>query len=430
MKNKLPSILLGLSLVTLFGFDVGQEVELTTFLNGRANPNFLKYTKNVQTLLDKGTTGEVLEVKKFGSGNSGIKMKVNGGKKNGETYWVYYNKENPGIKLTDKNSKKEVTPEVVTVAVKADATLIRSMSASRDLGEHAVIEAAKEAVTVLNTDRIQQTTKAQDNTDCPPEVNLSKQSIETTPEENFKETDYVEPFRETPRTLTDYYPSCKTVRSQPWETCDYKGAIEEFKLSNGGPNKIVTANEYYINRTFQFQFDDRARSDMKMLVVDSPDDTTSHTTYSIMLFFPRSVLPSIKQVGNELHVTLPNKEIVKYDVKTKEVIGGVFTEGKMAQGGNKKALPAAVKYTGNGVMIRADKSGDLPYGDIEDRNGKPAPSITTATVSKKGFKDCKIPSKDIWYTDYNKKTVLIKPELANDSGLDSFIKKKCGFSLF
>lgn len=429
MKKIIPTVLLSLSLTTLLGFSVGQEVELTTFLNGRANPNFLKYTKNVQTLLDKGTTGEVLEVKNFSTGNSGIKMKVAGGKRNGETYWVYYNKDNPGIKVTDKKSKKEVLPDTITNAGTADATLERAMTGNRDLGEHAVIETARAAATVLDSKRIQETIKTQDNSDCPPDVNLSKQSVSTTPEDNYRETDYVGPFRETPRALTDYYTNCKTLNSQPWETCDYKGAVEEFKFSNGGPNKIVTANEYYINRTFQFQFDDRARSDMKIMVVDAPDDTTSHTTYSIMLFFPRSVLPSIKKEGNELHVTLPNKEIVKYDATTKEVIGGVFTEGKMAQGGNKKALPPNIKYTGNGVMIRADKSGDLPYGDIENSRGR-APSITIATVSKKGFKDCKIPSKDIWYTDYEKSNVLIKPEYATDAGLDSFIKKKCGFSLF
>ncbi|MBC7539624.1 MAG: hypothetical protein H7281_12445 [Bacteriovorax sp.] len=429
MKNKLPTILLCLSFSTLFGFDVGQEVELTSFLNGRANPDFLKFTDNIKTQLPKGTTGEVMEVKKFNTGNSGIKMKVNGGAKNGETYWVYYNKEDPAIELTDKKTKTVVTPEEAKIN-ETKAITLRTVAASRDLGEHAVIETAKEAVVLLDKKEISKATAAQNNKDCPPDANISKQSLSQTGEGAYKETDFVGPFRETPRKLEDYFPGCNSVDNNPWETCKYKGAVEEFKLTNGGPNKIVTANEYYINRSFEFQFDDRARSDMKMMVVDAPDDTTSHTTYSIMLFFPRSVLPSIKKEGNELTVTLPNKEIVKYDATTKEIIGGVFTEGKMAQGGNKKALPPAVKYTGAGVMIRADKSGDLPYGDIEDSKGNRAPSITTATVSKKGFPDCKIPSKDIWYTDYDKKNVLIKPEYATDAGLDSFIKKKCGFSLF
>ncbi|MBC7427811.1 MAG: hypothetical protein H7336_04305 [Bacteriovorax sp.] len=429
MKNKLPTILLSLSLATLFGFDVGQEVELTTFLNGRANPDFLKYTKNIQTNLVKGTAGKVLEVKKFSSGNAGIKMKITGGAKNGETYWVYYNKANPSLALTGKKSKKEVTPEAAQPN-EARALITRNVAASRDLGEHAVIETARQAKALLESKQIGDSTSAKNNKDCPPEENISKQTLSQTGEESYKETDFVAPFRDTPRKIDDYFPSCAQIDNNPWETCRYKGAVEEFKLTNGGSNNIVKNNEYYINRTFEFQFDDRAKSDMKVMVVDAPDDTTSHTTYSIMLFFPRSILPSIKKEGNELTVTLPNKEIVKYDATTKEVIGGVFTEGKMAQSGNKKALPAAVKYTGAGVMIRADKSGDLPYGDIETKGGGRAPSITTATVSKKGFPDCKIPSKDIWYTDYTKNNVLIKTEYATDAGLDSFIKKKCGFSLF
>ena len=148
-------------------------------------------------------------------------------------------------------------------------------------------------------------------------------------------------------------------------------------------------------------------------------------------FSPRSVLPSIKEVDDELNVTLQNKEVVRYNAKTKEIIGGVLTEGKMAQDpkNKNKAIPANIKYTGESVLMRASKSGDLPYGDIELRDGSKARSTTVATVSKKGHKDCQIPSKDIWYNTPDE-DFLIKPELASDAGLDSFLKKKCGFSLF
>ncbi len=165
MKKTLPTILLGLSLTTLLGFDVGQEVELTTFLNGRANPNFLKYTKNVQTLLDKGTTGEVVEVKKFSSGNSGIKMKVNSGPKSGESYWVYYNKADPAIKLTDEKSKKEVTPDAAKLN-QTNALVKREIAASRDLDEHAVIETARAAAKDLDAKKINEATSLQAGNGC------------------------------------------------------------------------------------------------------------------------------------------------------------------------------------------------------------------------------------------------------------------------
>lgn len=427
MKNKLPTILLVLSLSTLFGFDVGDEVELDSFLNARTHPNFLKSTQNIKTTLAKGTTGEVLEVKKFSSGNSGIKMKVSSGPKAGESYWVYYNKKNPALSLTDKKHKESTTPENLNPKDSPRAELKRTTAAIRDLEEQAVVDTVKSSE-VVNQEIKQVLTPPQ--ADCPQISLQTTTPMDNVAESNYNETHLVEPYRDRPRVQTGH-PTCGSSKLASYSVCKRDGQIEEFHISNGGPNKIVSTNEYYINRSFNFIFDDRAKSDIKLLVSDAPDDYTSHTTYSIMLFFPRSVLPAIKQVGNELHVTLPNREVVRYSAQTKEIIGGVLTEGKMAQDPkSKKALPPNLKYTGEGVVITASKSGDLPYGDIELRDGRSAPSITTATVSKKGHKDCKIPSKDLWYNDQEKNNVLIKPEYATDQGLDSFLKKKCGFSLF
>jgi hypothetical protein len=82
-------------------------------------------------------------------------------------------------------------------------------------------------------------------------------------------------------------------------------------------------------------------------------------------------------------------------------------------------------------MIRANKKGDLPFGDIEKKDGTNAPSVSTAVITKKGAKDCKVESKDIWYTNYEKGgQVFIKPELATDEGMDVFLKNKCNFSIY
>jgi len=85
---------------------------------------------------------------------------------------------------------------------------------------------------------------------------------------------------------------------------------------------------------------------MKLLVSDAPDDTTSHITYSAMVFLPRKILPSIKRIDNELIVTLPTKEIVKFNAQTKEIIGGALSEGSMKQEKNKKASPPDIQYRG------------------------------------------------------------------------------------
>ncbi len=434
MGKKTPIILLTLSLTTFLAFKVGDEVELESFLNGRTHPNFLSSAGNVKTGLKKGTTGDIVDIKNFTSGNSGIKMKISNGPHAGKTYWVYYSKNNPALKLTDKKQKEIATPEEAKSADSPKAETLRDTSAIRDPKEAAEVATIGQAQTLAT--KINETLTPP-VLDCPPKVEKKPEVVlSSVSEDNYQVSDLVAPFRDRPG-VNERYPYCRNASATSIYTVCRKGREdnippEGFKIANGGPNPIVQTNEYYINRTFEFSSPGRARSDMKLMVVDAPDDTTSHTTYSIMLFFPRTNLPSIKEVDNELHVTLPNGEEVKYNAKTGEIIGGVLSEGKMAQDpkNKNKAFPAAVKYNGTGVVIRADKSGDLPYGDIELRDGSNAPSTTIATVSKKGFKDCKIPSKDLWYNDREKKDVLIKPEFASDEGLDSFLKKKCGFSLF
>jgi len=161
MKNKLPTILLALSFTSLVGFSTGDEIELDSFLSGRTNPSFLKYSKNIATTLSKGTTGEVLEIKKFETGNSGIKMKVTSGPKSGESYWVYYNKKDPAIKLASKKTKKEVTPEVIEVkptGKPADtffAQSLRDVRATRDMEEHSIKQSAQMAAETLQAGSLQ-----------------------------------------------------------------------------------------------------------------------------------------------------------------------------------------------------------------------------------------------------------------------------------
>ena len=467
MKNKLPTILLALSLTTLAGFDVGQEVELDSFLNARTHPNFLKYTKNIKTTLAKGTTGEVQEVKKFSSGNAGIKMKVTNGPKTGQSYWVYYNSKTPAIKLTDKKEKKEIPlaevqlkdvkgpeidlkmPEVKVQAVEGDvkAELLEPVTATRDASEHATEETVKESLNIKAD--VDSTLAAQDETDCatttseikvravasvtdsePFSLVVVESPLADSNEADYKLSDITAPFRARPVTVNE---GTSSGASAPGAKESYdtlrngrNGKVKGFSFTNKGPNSIVTDKDRY--RLFEFKAEDLAKSDMKVELAEYDVTSTSKSVNTIMMFFPRTVLPAIKEVGNELHVTLPTKEVVKFNAQTKEIIGGVFSEEKMTATALKK--PAHVKYNGSGVMIRADKAGDLAYGDIERNDGSTAPSVSIATVSKKGQKDCKIPSKDIWYNDKTVNDVLIKPELSTDEGLDNFIKKRCNFSLF
>ena len=406
----------------LLSFKVGDEVELENYLNARTYADFRAKTDNIKTTLNKGTKGEVLEAKKFNSGNFGLKLKVQNGPHKGESYWVYLNINRPAIRLLS-NKDETLDPQKANQAV-----LTQNQTAIRSPEESITINAAKITTNTLAKSKDILTPPVVGSNDCLFKIDDISNPIES----NYKEEDLVTPYREV--STSELHPSKCGSNGKEYDVCtDPKGGVESFRLTNHGPNTIVKKDEYYISREFSFEMPDRARSDLKLMISDAPDETTSHATYSVMIFLPRTVLPSIKSVGDELQVTLPTREIIRFNSKTKEIIGGVFTEKPMEQDPNNKnkAIPAKVQYQGAGVMIRADKSGDFPHGDIELSNGTHAPSISTATISKKGQKDCKVPAKDIWFTDYSKgSNVFVKSELANDKGMDDFIKKRCGFSLY
>lgn len=185
MKNKLPTFVLILSLITLVGFSAGDEIELDNFLRARTSPNFLKYTKNVATTLSKGTTGKVLEIKKFPrTGNAGIKMEVTSGPKSGESYWVYYNTRNPALKLADKSVNKVVTPTEIQVTADdkpqdtISAETLNDINASRVIEEIAVEQTAEIVVDILSTDALQDVITPA-NLNCPQQNPASDNNLVT-----------------------------------------------------------------------------------------------------------------------------------------------------------------------------------------------------------------------------------------------------------
>ncbi len=108
-----------------------------------------------------------------------------------------------------------------------------------------------------------------------------------------------------------------------------------------------------------------------------------------------------------------------------EVIGGVFNEAPMAQDQGGIALNPGITYTGNGVVVEADRINNYPVGVVtEDKNN-------IATIIKKGFKPCKMPAKDLWFTDENYGgNVFFNKKYVTDQAFDELLKKRCKFSMF
>ena len=111
MKYVFSIILLSLVAVAL---EVGQEIEITQYLNARYKPNFAVPATSRTRLgvLASGTRAEITEIKKFRSGNSGLQVKVMDGQFKERIVWVYFNKKSPALKLADTSGTPTADPVV------------------------------------------------------------------------------------------------------------------------------------------------------------------------------------------------------------------------------------------------------------------------------------------------------------------------------
>lgn len=228
---------------------------------------------------------------------------------------------------------------------------------------------------------------------------------------------------------------CKTRDHLRWDVCftrfeNGEEQMKSFKFTNWGENKIVPKSGFGVGRSFEFMFEDFARSDLGLLIWDSPDEIESHGHLKLMMFFPRIILPSIRYVSDAdkdlVIVTLPNKEEMVFNGKTYEIISGVMAEAPIKQDDEGNALNPGLTYEGYGIVVEADRLNDYPVG-LSAQNSK----NNMATIRKKGFKNCKIPVKDLWYTDDNKGgNVFFNKKYTTDKAFDQLLKTKCKFSMY
>ncbi len=223
---------------------------------------------------------------------------------------------------------------------------------------------------------------------------------------DFDETLVQTPLKES-NEVSLFGRGCISRNQNIWDLCytisrnnDYTPA--SFRFKNAGPNPIVTeASPGMKGREFDFMFEDMARSDLGLLVWDFPSDNDNESHLKMLFFFPRVVLPAIKHhmTNSEdiLVVTLPTEEEVIFDAKTYEIISGALTESPLKIASNGKAVAPNVQYSGKGVVIEASAQANWPIGVV--KNPTRILSSKNATIKKVGYKNCIVPSKDIWFTD-------------------------------
>ncbi|HSE89854.1 MAG TPA: hypothetical protein VLJ79_26810 [Candidatus Binatia bacterium] len=214
---------------------------------------------------------------------------------------------------------------------------------------------------------------------------------------------------------------------------DRQSQIVGFEFSNRGGNRILPprydiGKNLLFTRDFQFRFDDRARQDIQLFISDwapSRDKQfrLSEIMNSVLHFFPRNYLPAISGSGARYVVTLPTGEQVEFDAKTREILGGVFSEAAVDLNPDRAARKfPGVNYLGKGLVVRANARGTDP------RIGNTA-TITTGTPAADcekgaGCSQCQVPSKELWHQNGP-----VRFKFSTDQEFDRFLLSRCGFGI-
>lgn len=406
----------------LAGFNVSDEVELDQFVSGRTSPDFRKYTKNIRTTLAKGTQGKVVEVTKpFASGNSGVKIQVTSGPKAGESYWVYFNKKQPALKLLNKTQEEVQSPEAATEAVTK-----REVAALRDVDEQVVQETVRAVIQALQAKVSVGTT--QDDLPCPAIASTATTAIVERKSTDIPETSNVgsmEPFERVGPRVNEGCSSHKHADGYAKiDIIDCKTSSVLFSggfTFNNGPGhpylsgvKSIYEDAGPPTRAIEFVSKDKAINDTFVYLTDTAGGPDSHDVKSVMVLLPRKGVPSTEVVGDDVVVTLTTGEKVVFDKKTNVIKSGAMKEGPIDLTTDRfKRTPPNVHYTGSGISIRVDHRFEYP-----------TMGAATAEV-RQGDKVCKVPKTKIWDKEGN-------PLTSDDKSLLNIINGSCpgkGFKL-
>jgi hypothetical protein len=214
---------------------------------------------------------------------------------------------------------------------------------------------------------------------------------------------------------------------------DRQSQIVGFEFSNRGGNRILPprydiGKNLLFTRDFQFRFDDRARQDIQLFISDwapSRDKQfrLSELMNSVLHFFPRNYLPAILGSNGRYVVTLPTGEQVEFDAKTREILGGVFSETAVDLNPDRAARKfPGVSYAGTGVVVRANARGTDPrIGSIATiTTGTPLPDCDKGTACNQ----CQVPSKELWHQNG-----AVRFKFSTDQEFDRYLLSRCGFGI-
>lgn len=184
-------------------------------------------------------------------------------------------------------------------------------------------------------------------------------------------------------------------------------------------------------RSFLFNFPDRARQDMHLLVTDdvARSGRYSHDNmFRELAFFPRVMLPSIKATadGNRYLVTLPTGEPVVFDRRSREIVAGVLREDKPMDRNPNRHLRdyPAVSYRGQYLVISSEQRGD------STRNARVWKQRRNAVIRYPagGYKPCRVGREELWdqHPFPGDRDPRLTMRFSDDEALYRFIESRCG----
>ena len=217
---------------------------------------------------------------------------------------------------------------------------------------------------------------------------------------------------------------------------EQNGKVAGFEFENDSKNAVNPRTaEHGSSRSFYFEFDQRNKRDINLNITENSGLTgkLSHDLLETkILFVPRRVVPYIDmnhdQVNCAHKVILPTNEYILFDAITKEIIGGVLEEAPMDMTESRHQREfAGISYTGNGIMIRADRRAGTPehtYNVSYNVNEK----IRDAVITHKG-KECIVNKNMIWENTDNPDTTAFFKYASDQEFLDTVINPICGWNL-
>ena len=230
----------------------------------------------------------------------------------------------------------------------------------------------------------------------------------------------------------DYYEQIKRLKPLS-NLCYIQGRKDDNGLMVGF--ELYKEYENGSNRSIAFSFKNRSLVDPVIEILDDSALTgrMSHDfLHTEIQFIPRRVIPYIRfntETGQtKREVIISTGESIVVNFATNKIVGGVLSEQDPDMTASRHERKFAnIKYSGFGLMIRADRRAGTPrhtHNVSFNRNEK----IDKAEITFQG-KTCYVLKEKIWSSTHNHSVTAYLKYEDDQKFLDEVIEPECGWKI-